>query len=405
MKTSFYLLVLLLFSQSVFSQIDFRKGFIIKSSGDTINGYVNYHEGNISYRVCQFRTNESESTKEYTPETIKGYGYVDDKVYQSETVVTTDQVRKDSHIFYEVITRGLVSLLKCESDFYVMKGDSTFYRLNNDPMVINKADYSIVSSITRYLGFLNIVMSDCPAIMERISKVEYNEKSLTCLVEDYNRQMNVTPVSFKSHKKWNTNNFGISTGVSFTKIKFHYDMGSYFLAHPVNLSTSSFADIFYEFSSPRISERLTFRTEMILTSDRFTSYYNEPTVSGSNSYYTTIKMAQLILPVSVSYYFNVKYLKPYLNVGLSVAFPFETTSVVRKVAVEYGETTPYTSSEWLTPKTQYGCWGGVGVEKAFSKKLAGFAEIRYNETLGYYSSLEELSSRTGKLMICIGIKI
>lgn len=405
MKNTFFLLILILLSQSVYSQIDFRKGYIIENSGDTVRGFINYREGSLSYRLCQFRKDDNTASEEYSPDNIKGYGFFDDKVYESMKIQTDNQVKEDNRIFYEVITKGLVSLFKCDENFYIMKGDSTFYRLNNENKIIDKGDYSIASNTPRYLGFLNIVMFDCPAIMERIPGVDYNEKSLTRIVEDYNRQMNVIPVSFKSHKKWSSNSFRISTGVSFTKLKFHNDMGSYFLTAPVKMATSSFIDLAYEFSSPRVSERLSFRTEMILTSDRFTSYYYEPTVSGSNRYYTTIKMAQLMVPLSVSYYFNINNFKPYVNTGVSLAFPFKTTSVVRKEAHEYSEVNTYTSSGFLTPKTQYDFWGGIGAERPVSGKLTGFVELRFSEALGYYSSLEELNSRAGKFMICIGLKI
>ena len=406
MKKNLMLLILFFSTQMIFSQVDFRKGFVINNSGDTIYGVINYREGSNSYKYCLYRKSLNDSIIKYTPQNIKGYGFIGDRVYESRNVLSSSQVKENEVAFFEVLTRGLITLYRFDEDFYVLKGDTVFYKLYQERKESNEGGFTLVTYAPKYIGYLNILMGDSPAYVKRISDLSFNEKSLTRLVEDYNREKSFSSVSYKSGKPWTSWSVGISGGMSSSRLSFSGSEEYYYnLLGSYSTSTYPFIDLAVEFASPRLSERIALRADMILYNDKFTSYVRTQAYFHDTRYFTTIDITQLKIPVGLCYYFRLNKYTPYINLGASATFQIKSDYRLLIEDNHSGVVTSYTTKKLLDPRTQGGVWGIVGVERAISKKLAGYVEFRSGESFGFYVKSPGLSSRTTSYQVCLGIKI
>ena len=77
----------------------------------------------------------------------------------------------------------------------------------------------VAAQSNSYLGILNLFLSDCPDISQsRIFSTSFNEKSITDLVEKYNKSMKGPMVVYKKNKPWIHAKFGIGGGLISSKI-------------------------------------------------------------------------------------------------------------------------------------------------------------------------------------------
>src|SRR5688572_22358710 len=95
-------------SELGFAQTDFRKGFVITLQRDTISGLVNYREGANAHEICEFKKLENLNATSYRPDEIFGYGFLDDKFFESRKV--QEENKSPRVAFVEVLVKGMVSL-------------------------------------------------------------------------------------------------------------------------------------------------------------------------------------------------------------------------------------------------------------------------------------------------------
>ena len=77
--------LLIFFLVNVYSQRDFRPGYIIGKNGDTTKGYLLYKAVNTS-SVCIFKTRTDEKQVEYTPADLSAFRFNDGKYYVQKEV-------------------------------------------------------------------------------------------------------------------------------------------------------------------------------------------------------------------------------------------------------------------------------------------------------------------------------
>ena len=114
------LIILILISAELQARSDFRDGFIIKATNDTIFGKIDYRSNLNNTKSCLFKT--SSGIVEYTPDQIIGYGFKNDKFFSSEIIKGT---------FTEVLVAGELSLYMSGNDLFVRKTGSEMYKLES----------------------------------------------------------------------------------------------------------------------------------------------------------------------------------------------------------------------------------------------------------------------------------
>src|SRR5690606_33727270 len=180
-----FFITIILTTQLCYSQVAFRPGYIITNASDTVSGLIDYREGFKGYRSCDFKNSNSQAVITYSPGDIIGYGFENDKFYQSMEITVKDE---PSQVFFlEVIVQDFVSLYRFQNRFFVEKSNDGLQELINETKEVFVNDQKMLSSSNQYIRTLNMLLFDCEEIRSRIQKVDIEEKKLTKLIIAYNR--------------------------------------------------------------------------------------------------------------------------------------------------------------------------------------------------------------------------
>ncbi|ALD20268.1 outer membrane beta-barrel protein [Hymenobacter sp. DG25A] len=191
MKKQVLFLLLLISSRAAVAQSDFRPGYVLPLSGDTLRGEVDYRSEERNARLCRFRVN-SEVT-EYKPEQLRGYGFAAEKQYQTRQLSGLPPVKA----FLRAIVLGKVSLFQLttadgKQALYASKEDNVLQALVQRDTTVsryNQATSQNSNVVERAYLFRNVLwsmMADCPSIQTTLPRIELKESQLIKAVHAYN---------------------------------------------------------------------------------------------------------------------------------------------------------------------------------------------------------------------------
>jgi hypothetical protein len=115
------LLFLLIFTQFVaFSQSNFKEGYLITLTNDTVYGLIDFRTDYTNAEVCRFMKSPDAAVETYLPGSIAGYRFVaEGKYYVSKKVVFENL---NQTYFLEFLLQGLRNL-------YYLPFDKGFFSL------------------------------------------------------------------------------------------------------------------------------------------------------------------------------------------------------------------------------------------------------------------------------------
>ena len=126
MKQKLILFFSLCMFQFIHSQTDFRQVYIITNTGEKIEGLINYREGVRSYNYCDFKRSDEQTIVSYIPNQIRGYGFENDKYYESKEILSDNSSPKT--LFIEVLVKGNATLYKYKSQFFIAAHNNFLHR-------------------------------------------------------------------------------------------------------------------------------------------------------------------------------------------------------------------------------------------------------------------------------------
>lgn len=362
---SLFLAVLTLFIGSAKSY--FRDGYIITVGNDTINGQIAYRSNAKNSLSCIFK--KGLEIIEYSPEQIKGFGYVKDEFFTSEIV---------NGRFTEVLVSGYLSLFFDGVAFYLKKGDAKPVILEEKEIetvkngrlsirVDNKWRRSVVSLIYDYI----------PDASKIVGNLFFGDISFIKLTILYNERRKSEYKDYGNSKPWSKFEYGLSVGLNRSTLIIKDD--SYYVPFQLGKLSSLDPSLGFIFSmgSPRIFGNWILQPEFHLTKSDF---FHSNTVAGSiqKTYYDSyIKVVKLIFPVSVKYLFTSYNNAISLQGGISYEYNAYSKAVVKSEQV-FAKTVYMLPDKSIFPvkNIQYGYWGGAGYSKSF-KTFRMEANIRY----------------------------
>jgi hypothetical protein len=417
MKKTLLLLIALTVPLIIFSQNDFRRGFIVTNQKDTVHGLVNYREGIKSYQSCDFKEAGKPNTLSYMPGGILGYGYANDKYFESRNIETDSNNTK--LVFLEVIVKGSVSLYKFQNTFFIEKENSGFYKLTNETeeKIVDGAKY--LKQSNKYLGILQMLLYDCTEISSKAGKSELNERSLTSLVVEYNKCKNAPFETYKMSKSWLKIIPGIIVGINDSKLGFTAKPSTN--EHLIGKFERSFSPelgFSVDILSPRINERISFHAEALY----FRSAYHFFNITENNytinRNYVTINIQDLKIPVGFRYTFPERSFTPYFTFGVSNTIHIksgsvwiqeaETKNVVYTVDRTYNVINTSDQQALKMKVNEVGFWAGAGVMKSITSKISCFIDLRYEHTDGIVDrisgNLTDLKSQITNFQITCGLR-
>lgn len=388
------------FTKTCFSQENFKKGYIIKSDGDTLSGLVDYREGFRSYRICQFKSVFDQSVATYTPDDIRGYGMINGKTFQSKKITEANGVLKN--VFLDMKIIGFVTLYKYEYVFYVQKSSDSLQRLSNDKSQQLIDGKQVVRYTNQHIAVLSTMLFDCIALRERTQKVPFVERQITTLIEDYNACQSVAQTVVEASKSWAKVMVGLTGGVHFSRLEIaSRSSADRRLDGSYDVTNTPFFGATFDLSSPRLTERLSFHGAVMYLHPK----YRMDHTTGTSVTQVEIATNQIKIPVGFRYTFRGEPAAPYLNLGISSTFNFSSTSTWDQKF--RNGTSQYETNLWTMRTNQMGLWGGVGIAISLNKYLGAFLEIRYEETqsLGNLTmTAKGVFSEVKNVQVIIGIR-
>ena len=355
-----------------YCQGDFRSGYVINNGHDTIRGQLDYRSNANNYKSCIFRNEQGQH--EYFPDEILGFGYDNDKFFSSRIVKGT---------FVEVLVLGELSLYKSK-DKYHLKKDSIIYDLELSYEEVKLDGRVYKQENNRWRGIISFLISDCIINSNSaVSRIRFDEKSITKVIIKYNDCRGVEFVDFKEDKPWIAFNYGVSVGLVKSEHDLFHQTAYYgYIVNTYN-STDPSVGLVLGVSAPRISEKLSFQYEIHFFCPDYSSFVERKNGSTTEYHETSINLKVLSLPLSIKYAFSPeKKYDFYLQGGANIDFQLDKkTSVFTQIVEDNVVYNYFNDQPFRFKTTQFGIWGGAGVIKSYQKFKVGL-EIRYLTSSG-----------------------
>lgn len=405
------LFLLLIAGYASKAQSDFREGYLITSTSDTIRGLLNkgLMENNSDY--IQFKSGQNAEAKEYTPNQIYAYQFQDDALYISRKIWNKDLYM--GKVFMEALVIGPASVYAYKGDFFVTKDDSTEVVLKRVEKKTGAAGREIVVIEYKGVGALNYLLSDCSLLNKDLQTKRISEKIITRHIVEYNECKGSPYTEPKKNRQWSTINFGIGAGFYASKLWFSQNATNFPYLRNGNYNSygpSVMASAFL--SSPRLNDKLSFRMDLMYSYFNYATYvvktwgYQGSGPKDGNK--VEIKLHTLSFPISVQYVLKESTLSPYLNFGGSFNYHISASNKLIKEQTIGDQLTKTESDAFHKSNTQLGLWLGFGINKKLSQKVPGFIELRLEGTNGVlrqsYASWRALTSNQGTAYLMTGIK-
>jgi hypothetical protein len=173
---------LLIATRILNGQTDFRPGYIIKTTGDTIFGQIDYRDALLMSKVCKFKDKESEIAK-YNPNDIIAFRFIDSKYYVSREI-------NNRKVFLEYLIKGKINIYFMRDNngdhYYLDKEDVKLTEMQYEEGIKYIDDKQVFYESTKHIGILSYYMQDAPNMQSEINAIKKpDHQNLIKLAKDY----------------------------------------------------------------------------------------------------------------------------------------------------------------------------------------------------------------------------
>ncbi len=168
------------------AQNDFRPGYIIKTTGDTLYGEIDYRGDLLMSSICKFKSIDNAINK-YSPNDIIAFRFIDSKLYISKNV-------KSRRIFLEYLIKGNISIYymrdKNGDHYFMDKEGENLIEIPYKEEIISVDNKQVLYESKQHIGILKLYMQDDPNIQSKIYSIKKpDHQSLIKLVKDYHNDV------------------------------------------------------------------------------------------------------------------------------------------------------------------------------------------------------------------------
>ncbi|HEY4322620.1 MAG TPA: hypothetical protein VGN20_01505 [Mucilaginibacter sp.] len=326
------LFLITFFPAVIFAQSNYHAGYIVRTNGDTLKGYINYREWERSPRSIEFKVNKDDKQQfQFTPSTIKTFQITGLETYRSYTGVVSmnktnfrdvpeglDTTKKTDTIFLRQLATGKhLTLYRNEDDIKTRFFTAT---TNGSPVELRYYEYynqyNQIANSAVYKGQLLIYINEFTPgnnkLIEMANNANYSEIDLEPFANEINNN-GVTAKKKSSGRLF----FGFAINKTITEV----DNVNYIRTVKDNTTIAPRVSMGIDvFNNPNV-QQLAFRIELSFT------YVNPEfkypiTVSGTqtNQVYSFTQYTAFMVPQILFNVYNKDNFKVYLDAG--VAFNF-----------------------------------------------------------------------------------
>ncbi|MCD4790902.1 MAG: hypothetical protein K8R37_12965 [Bacteroidales bacterium] len=411
-----FLIINLFIINSTFSQKNFEPGYVINIKGDSIKGLIDYRNWEKNPESIIFKTNLYAKEIIYTPIDIIKF-CVANEIYMSGIVEIDESPFKTKDLTYynvaqnKIDTVFLQTLIYGEKSLFSLKDkkgkkhffigmDNEFETLIFRQYLKKVSGNTIIVKNENYKGQLILYFQDCPSLREKISNVNYTEKSLINLFLNY-YECNKSSIEYQKKTDKLSIETGIIGGLSLTELKFksNYFYEIVYANYPlsINLSLGLFCDLIL----PRNHGKWSIYNELIYTTykvnDEYMNYESENnyTIINTTFGFTYIKLNNLL-----RFKYPVKKIFIYINGGLSNGFAISEINHEKTESRFYSTNSTIKEGKALQNTRKYEQGFIIGVGGKFKKYSF---ELRYERANGMSNSVN-LNSLTNRYYFLLGYR-
>ncbi|TCO08407.1 hypothetical protein [Natronoflexus pectinivorans] len=362
---------------SLSAQSDFRAGYIITNSMDTIHGFID-HRGEIrNMRICSFKESIEGPEKEFLPGEIYGYRFNSGKFYISKEI-NTEEV--NDIVFVEFLLMGISNLYYYRNSsynaYFIETEDKELLELRRSIDEIQRDGRVYRRSNDSYQGVLNYAFSDYPEIRNEIFKTDFSHKSLIQITRRYHDYKCSDEACIIFEKRLPVLRVEIKPmiGYALSGITFKNTQVDHI---NFQMSSSSFAGIALNFIAPRWNEKTSFLVNLTFNEDYYYGSLSQG-INSINSYYH-IYNTNLISSFSLKYTYPGNQIKPELFVGLfgKTILKSDTEFYTERFSSYNQRVRTTRLDDESFRKFTKGVTGGIGIEYNLLKKLRAFSNFSY----------------------------
>ena len=180
-------LLFVFFCTSVYAQkSNFKSGYIIKSEGDTIAGFIDYGTKAFNSRNCYFKQRENSETEKFTVSDLNGYRFDEGKFFITKNIVINE---KQISVFVEYLVDGNKNLFLYNDDdgdhFLLEMETGRIVELSNERVLVERNGHSYYKNTNQYIKYLMSAFSDAPSLSSDIAALKINQKDIVDLTVKY----------------------------------------------------------------------------------------------------------------------------------------------------------------------------------------------------------------------------
>lgn len=313
------LILLILAVGKVIAQSDFRPGYVITHSKDTLQGLIDYRGEIRNMKVCTYKESNDHVPKEFLPQDIYGYRFDTGKFFISKHIHNKNF---NDTVFVEFLLKGISNLYFFKSTsytaYFIEPEDGDLVELRSEDIEFTKDDNSNKVYIRKdrtYIGLLNYTFSDYPELQKQIANTELSHKGLLQITRKYHEYKCDDESCIIYEKKLPVLKILLLPYIGYS-VDFYRTKGSSLEKFDFDASHSLVGGLELNFIIPRVNEKLSIFTICQIKQQQFQGHYHQPSVYNENNFVADIQNTSVLLAGGLKYTYPKGTFKPTMGIGL-----------------------------------------------------------------------------------------
>jgi hypothetical protein len=405
-KRLLVLLPLFVGGTTAIAQTNFRPGYVLPLSGDTLRGEVDSRGAQRNARLARFRSAPGAAITEYKPQQLRGYGFTGDRVYQTEVVLLADSTQHQTLLdptasavkrtsFLEIIEQGAASLLYLRDD---NSNDHYYLRMLGQPVqeLIQTTRQVVENGVTyqrksdEFRRTLAAATQQCLPLQASINGLRYSQTDLARLIRRYNECIGGPSVSVASATRKNHVQLGVMVGGERSQLT----LRDYNITAKATSSVGPVVGLAASLRLAGVSPTISARVEALYEKQ---SYATEAKTSTGIVRTYRVKLESIRLPLTIRYTYPRGAIRPFLYAGFEFNFFLDNTNEIKGT---------YGWFPWIEkPRSlEQGIVGGLGLTTARANGHDIAVDLRYERSDGF-SDVSELGSRLNRFYLLLSYNL
>lgn len=364
-KSSLIISLLIIFNLLTFSQ--FKEGYIINNSNDTILGYINWEGSIINSNQCVFKINTDGDPQVYKPGDIKAFRFNDSKLFTTWNLTIDNQPKK---VFIEWLIKGRASLLAYSgaapvTKYFLLTEDGTLTELTNSTYEFVNEGVAYERKKQEYINTLLFNFRDCPLLETKIKSTPFKSKSLINITKKYHELTCKTEdcIVFEEKNRDMIFKWGIYSGFLNSQWTLNNEVPE--KVYPVN--TIGFGAAVNISNLPGLPPKFSAKVNLAL----FSSIYSYDTTDAWALITDDriLKITYVKIPMQLSYRFTHSKFSPYVSAGATINLRFIYTQYDQYLTDFITRSRPSSPYSSKVNPFQFGVNSGLGFDYSVSPNL------------------------------------